>query len=150
MSEEDINFLISIQDLEQPEFDNACLERENERLRKQLQQKENIIKEVREDLDKQIIFCTNEANGTTNDKICRIIINYLKHLKEILDKEKTRQTATITLAENREYEIRKNWFRIFGKEKRITPKSYYLRLDTEDYEILYDLIKADMVEKVEE
>ena len=48
MSEEDINFLISIQDLEQPEFDNACLERENERLRNKLQQKENIIKEVRE------------------------------------------------------------------------------------------------------
>ena len=66
------------------------------------------------------------------------------------DKEKTRQTATITLTENWEYEIRNNWFRIFGKEKRITPKSYYLRLDVEDYEILYDLIKADMVEKVEE
>lgn len=86
MSEEDINFLISIQDLEQPEFDNACLERENERLRNKLQQKENIIKEVREDLDKQITFCTNEANGTTNDKYCRIAINYLKHLLEILDK----------------------------------------------------------------
>jgi hypothetical protein len=86
VSEEDINFLISIQDLEQPEFDNACLERENERLRNKLQQKENIIKEVREDLDKQITFCTNEANGTTNDKYCRIAINYLKHLLEILDK----------------------------------------------------------------
>ena len=46
MSEEDINFLISIQDLEQPEFDNACLERENERLKNQLQQKENIIKKA--------------------------------------------------------------------------------------------------------
>lgn len=46
----------------------------------------NIIKEVREDLDKQIEFCTNEANGTTNDKYCRIAINYLKHLKDKLDK----------------------------------------------------------------
>ena len=54
MSEEDINFLISIQDLEQPEFDNACLERENERLRNQLQQKENIIKEVREHIKSTI------------------------------------------------------------------------------------------------
>ena len=56
-------------------------------LQNQLQQKENIIKEVREDLDKKITFCTNEADGTTNDKICRITIQYLKHLKEILDKE---------------------------------------------------------------
>lgn len=32
MNKEDIDFLISIQDLEQPEFDNACLERENKRL----------------------------------------------------------------------------------------------------------------------
>lgn len=37
MSEEDINFLMSIQDLEQPEFDNACLKRENERLNKLLE-----------------------------------------------------------------------------------------------------------------
>ena len=51
-----------------------------------IQQKENIIKEVREDLDKQINFCTNEANGTINDKYCRIAINYLKHLKQELDK----------------------------------------------------------------
>ena len=55
-------------------------------LQTKLQQKENIIKEVREDLDKQIEFCTNEANGTTNDKYCRIAINYLKHLKDKLDK----------------------------------------------------------------
>ena len=52
-----------------------------------IQQKENIIKEVRGDLDKQIDFCTNEANGTTNDKYCRIAIQYLKHLKQKLDKE---------------------------------------------------------------
>lgn len=32
MKEEDIDFLISIQDLEQPDFDNACLERENKKL----------------------------------------------------------------------------------------------------------------------
>lgn len=48
---------------------------------------ENIIKTFVEDLDKTIEFCTNEADGTTNDKICRITIQYLKHLKEILDKE---------------------------------------------------------------
>lgn len=52
-----------------------------------IEQKENIIKEIRKDLDRQIEFCSSEANGTTNDKYCRIAINYLKHLKEILDKE---------------------------------------------------------------
>ena len=64
-----------------------ALSLENSKLRNQLQQKENIIKEVRGDLDKQIDFCTNEANGTTNDKYCRIAIQYLKHLKQKLDKE---------------------------------------------------------------
>ena len=60
---------------------------ENERLQDKVYKLEEIIKEVREDLDKQIDFCTNEANGTTNDKYCRIAIQYLKHLKQKLDKE---------------------------------------------------------------
>ena len=30
------------------------------------------------------------------------------------------------------------------------PEFYQLSLDTEDYEVLYDLIKADLVEKVED
>ncbi len=60
---------------------------ENNYYKNQLQQKENAIKEVREDLDKQITFCINEADGTTNDKYCRITIQYLKHLKQELDKE---------------------------------------------------------------
>ena len=73
MSEEDIDFLMSIQGLEQPEFDNACLERENERLRNQLQQKENIIKEVRE-----------YAN---TDKNC--VPKHIKdYINNLLDKEK--------------------------------------------------------------
>ena len=46
----------------------------------------NIINELEKDIDNQIKFCTNEANGTTNDKYCRIAIQYLKHLKQILDK----------------------------------------------------------------
>lgn len=45
MNKEDIDFLISIQDLEQPDFDNACLERENKRLNK--------------DLDTAIEICNN-------------------------------------------------------------------------------------------
>lgn len=60
---------------------------ENERLQDKVYKLEDIIKEVRENLDKQIDFCTNEANGTTNDKYCRIAIQYLKHLKQKLDKE---------------------------------------------------------------
>ena len=77
MSEEDINFLISIQDLEQPEFDNACLERENERLRNQLQQKENIIKEVREYIKEQL--CQGGERETRD-----LVDGY--ELLEILDK----------------------------------------------------------------
>lgn len=44
MNEEDINFLISIQDLEQPEFDNACLERENKRLTKEIKRLKKELK----------------------------------------------------------------------------------------------------------
>ena len=63
------------------------LDEYTKQLENQLQQKETIIKTFVEDLDKKIEFCTNEADGTINDKICRITIQYLKHLKEILDKE---------------------------------------------------------------
>ena len=88
MSEEDINFLISIQDLEQPEFDNACLERENERLRNQLQQKENIIKEVREYLKNLTNF--QIGYGLNENDIKRTMYasenNFVKDILEILDK----------------------------------------------------------------
>lgn len=50
MNKEDIDFLISIQDLEQPDFDNACLERENNRLNKENQRLNNISKELIEDV----------------------------------------------------------------------------------------------------
>jgi len=63
------------------------LDEYTKQLEYKLQQKENIIKTFVKDLDKTIEFCTNEADGTTNDKICRITIQYLKHLKGILDKE---------------------------------------------------------------
>lgn len=49
---EDIQFLISIQDLEQPEFDNACLERENKRLTKEIERLNNIINKAIEYIDK--------------------------------------------------------------------------------------------------
>ena len=47
-----------------------------------------VINELEKDLDRQIEFCTNEADGTTNDKYCRIAINYLKHLKDKLQELK--------------------------------------------------------------
>lgn len=71
MKEEDIDFLISIQDLEQPDFDNACLERENKRLN-------NIIYKARKCLEKykktnvedykKIIELYKKMNSILNDK----------------------------------------------------------------------------------
>ena len=51
MSEEDIDFLISIQDLEQSEFDNACLERENKQLKEEIERLNNIINDIRKDTE---------------------------------------------------------------------------------------------------
>ena len=67
------------------------------------------------------------------------------------EKEKRRQTATITLKENfMNKKSKHNWLSIIACSKEICPEFYQLSLDTEDYEILYDLIKADLVEKVED
>lgn len=46
MDKKDIDFLISIQDLEQPYFDNACLERENKRLNVKIDRLNNVINEL--------------------------------------------------------------------------------------------------------
>lgn len=65
--------------------------------------------------------------------------------------KKRRQTTTITMEQNYNRKVpKRNWFSIFVKTKEIHPEFYGLKLDDEDYEILYDLIKADLVEKVEE
>lgn len=67
------------------------------------------------------------------------------------EKEKRRQTTTITLKENFKNEKTKhNWLSIVACSRKICPEFYRLSLDTEDYEVLYDLIKADLVEKVED
>lgn len=75
MSKEDINFLISIQDLEQPEFDNACLERNlknEERYNKELEEK---LKRIENYIDKQhdipieiLINIKNIINSKESDK----------------------------------------------------------------------------------
>lgn len=44
----------------------------------------------------------------------------------------------------------KNFWTIFKRSGRIEPYLYLLNLETIDYEILYDLIQAGLVEKVEE
>lgn len=58
--------------------------------------------------------------------------------------------ATITLKDNfnstRKY---KNFWHIFSHNRRITDHGY-LSLTIDDYEVLYDLILAGLVEKVEE
>ena len=60
---------------------------DREEYKKEIERLNNIMNEIRENLDKKIKFCTNEADGTTNDKICRITINYLKHLKNVLEEK---------------------------------------------------------------
>lgn len=55
---------------------------------REIERLNNIINELEKDIENQIIFCTNEANGTTDDKYCRIAINYLKHLKDKLQELK--------------------------------------------------------------
>lgn len=64
MKEEDIDFLISIQDLEQPDFDNACLERENKRLNNIIDKTnwwlEEMLKQAKNEETKAIINGTLE------------------------------------------------------------------------------------------
>lgn len=64
------------------------------------------------------------------------------------EKEKRRKTTTITKDENRfGNNDFKNFWNIFKRHRVIKPFTYHLNLDVEDYEILYDLIKADIVIK---
>jgi predicted nuclease with TOPRIM domain len=72
MNKEDVDFLISIQDLEQPDFDNACLERENTRLQQELQRKDNIINELKETI--------KELTDDSEDTTCYEITNTVKRL----------------------------------------------------------------------
>lgn len=68
-------------------------------------------------------------------------------------KERNRITATVTKKQYFEKESsywkNKNWWNIFTYSRKILPRNS-IKLDVEDYDILYDLIKADLVEKVEE
>ena len=59
-----------------------------EDMQQEIERLNNIMNELEKDIDNQITFCTNEANGTTNDKYCRIALNYLKHLKDKLQELK--------------------------------------------------------------
>lgn len=84
----------------------------------------------------------NEDNGELVE-MYRINGHYLG------EKEKRRKTVTITKNENRFGSLSfKNFWNIFSWNREIKPFTYSLRLDEEDYEILYDLIQAELVEKV--
>lgn len=67
------------------------------------------------------------------------------------EREKRRKSTTITKEENR-FGKRgfKNYWNILSYKREIRPFAYYLKLDPEDFDILYDLIQAGIVEKVEE
>ena len=75
------------------------------------------------------------------------------------ENQKERKTTTITKQENKSGKFNKEerfkayWFINVRKKtfKDYTPGgNYYLSLDDEDYEILYDLIQAGLVEKVKD
>lgn len=69
------------------------------------------------------------------------------------EREKRRRGTSITITkdENRfGYSNFKNFWNIFSWKREIKPFTYRLNLDSEDFEVLYDLIKADLVEKVED
>ena len=85
MSDEDINFLISIQDLEQPEFDNACLERENKRLTKEIDRLNKIIEELEKELRKDMeVYICGKSNGKTFRFVEKMVkAYYLDKLKEL-------------------------------------------------------------------
>ena len=38
----------------------------------------NIINEIEKDIENKITFCSNEANGSINNKLCKISIQYLE------------------------------------------------------------------------
>ena len=75
MTKEDINFLISIQSLPDEEFQIAYLERE-------LDKKENIIKEVRKYIEKEYVQVKNKEYNLSWNNLEYII----KEILEILDK----------------------------------------------------------------
>jgi len=82
MTNEDVDFLISIQDLEQPDFDNACLERENKRLNKEIDRLNNIINETLE-YAKYQLENFDFYEDTKAKMFCAMIITMLdKELKE--------------------------------------------------------------------
>jgi len=71
-----------------------------------------------------------------------------------LNEKCKRKTTTITLKEYRNLQVKdcslyKNFWHILKKDKKVCPDTYYVCLDIEDYEILYDLIQAGLVEKVD-
>ena len=87
MDKEDVDFLISIQDLEQPDFDNACLERENTRLQQELQRKDNIINELKKWLNEPHITYSLDASEFGIEKIeCVSVKDTLNKIKEIESK----------------------------------------------------------------
>ena len=56
---------------------NILIKREEE-----IERLNNIINELEKDIENKITFCSNEANGSINNNLCKISIQYLKHLKD--------------------------------------------------------------------
>ena len=90
MNKEDIDFLISIQDLEQPDFDNACLERENNRLNKEIDRLNNIISELEKWLNENVCLYSSNDLFPSDDLFLRKerpLYEALNKLRELKEKE---------------------------------------------------------------
>lgn len=44
------------------------------------------LSDLSSDIDRQISFCTSEAEGTVNGEHCWMAVNYLKKVKGVIDK----------------------------------------------------------------
>lgn len=63
------------------------LKRNNDKLKSQLQQKENIIKEAREYIADRVAPDVNDYNIEFRLKLNTTVDEFIRHLSEILDKE---------------------------------------------------------------
>ena len=64
------------------------LQQRNKECKQEIERLNNIINELEKDIENKITFCSNEANGSINNKLCKISIQYLEHLKNKLQELK--------------------------------------------------------------
>ncbi len=108
---------------------------------------------IKDNVDLNILIEQYGFKPKYDEETGRLIELYRINGHYIGETEKRRRTTTIT---EKEYNKRTrhtlngywNWLKILLPCKNIKTAYHQINLDMEDYEILYDLIKADLVEKI--